>query len=569
MATPEIKTENISTDILIIGGGVSGLTAAITAKEQFPDLKVLVVDKAVASKGWAGKGTRTAGLISYVTQEDDPEEFVRYCVENLGYYANDQDLLRELAFSSRMLVENIEKWGGLLLKDDNNKIDYAKWPFPFGTAGIDPDLTLAFSKHAKKLGITFLDRVCVVDLLKDGERVSGACGFSIVDGTFYTLTASSVILASGTQGWNITPHWPETGLGIAAAYRAGAQMRNADFCNFFDFARVDQEHGWLYYGSHSGSHTAHDHLYNKHGENISQKYRPGLHTSTDALAIYIWYKETIAGNGPITADLKAFYEGGGGQFFKFHPKAFERYMRQHTIANFPHDTMKFEVVPGFLGELCCIRVDHSMMTTVPGLFGAGDIVSFGSARTGAGVHIHGTGFLNALFTSTKAGSAAAIAAKVVKGTGVKANVRADVTERIKKNTFAPLYRKDGVSPRDVIHAIQDIMAPVDYSVIKTESKMMEALSKLQEIRQELPLMAAQDFHELTKCIDAESMSICTEIFYKSSLERKETRGWHFRLDYPEMDNEHFLKWVVVQKVNDEMKVSLEDIPIHSYRYQPK
>ena len=84
-------------DLLIVGGGISGLSAAISAKEARPELDVLVIDRACASKGWAGKASRTTGLISYVTEEDDPEDFVRHCVEEIGFYLNDQDLLRDMA----------------------------------------------------------------------------------------------------------------------------------------------------------------------------------------------------------------------------------------------------------------------------------------------------------------------------------------------------------------------------------------------------------------------------------------------------------------------------------------
>ncbi|MCL6476903.1 MAG: FAD-dependent oxidoreductase [Peptococcaceae bacterium] len=566
------KDTTISTDILIIGGGISGLTTAITAKETDPDIEVLIIDKAVASRGWAGKGARTAGLLSFVTEKDDPEEFVKYCLDEIGFYLNDQNLLRDYAYNTRRLVERLECWGVSVLRDQNNKIDLAKWPFPFGTASIDPDMCQALSKYAKKMGVKFVDRLNAVDLLKEGRRVCGAYGFSLTDGTFYTLMASAVVLACGSQNYDITPIWCSTGFSQAAAYRAGAQMRNVEFGNMCDFARVDREKGYIYYGMHSGAHTAHDHLYTAEG-NISQKYRPGLHTSMDPLAAYAWYKETTAGNGPVVADMKAFYDGGGGQFFKFHPEAFRRYMRHHAIADYPFDTQRFEVVPGFVGEMSAVRVDGQMETTVSGLFAVGDSSGSGSARGGAAptppAKIHGMGIMNALYMGSKGGPAAVVHAKAIKNHGIQSNLPQTRINALKEKTFAPLNRKDGISPRDIIHKIQDAIAPVDYSMIKTEGRMKEALGIVKEIQQELPQMRAADLHELGKCIDAESMAICAEMFYMASLERKESRGFHFREDFPEQDNENWLKWIIVQNVNDEMKISLEDIPIGTYNYQPK
>ncbi len=124
-------------------------------------------------------------------------------------------------------------------------------------------------------------------------------------------------------------------------------MRNAEFGNMCDFARVDPE-GWLYYGVHGGAHIAHDHMIGANKENISEKYRPGLHSSMDPLAAFAWYKETLAGNGPVSVDLTDF---SGAAFFKFHPKAVAQMHREEVVANFP-ESKKFEIVPGFCGSQC-------------------------------------------------------------------------------------------------------------------------------------------------------------------------------------------------------------------------
>ncbi|MBT8342688.1 MAG: FAD-dependent oxidoreductase, partial [Desulfatitalea sp.] len=390
------RTENVhSTDILIIGGGIAGLTTAMSARESDPNIDILVVDKVVASKGWAGAAARTAGLISFVTHEDDPEDFVKYNLKQIGFYLNDQFLLRELAYSSRYLVERLGSWGVEILRDDQGRIDYAKWPFPWGTASIDPDMCTVMTRRLKKQGVRFMDKVNIVDLVKDGERVIGAVGFNVASGQFQIFRAKAVVLANGSQNYDVTTVWCSTGNAQATAYRAGAQMRNAEFGNMCDFARVDPK-GWIYYGVHGGAHIAHDHLFGANGENISQKHRPGLHSSMDPQAALAWYKETLAGNGPIYADITEF---SGADFFKFHPKAIAQMHREEEVANYP-ESRRFEVVPGFIGELSCIQVDHQMATSLPGLFAAGNAAGSGSARGGAAPtppgKIHGTGLLNAL-----------------------------------------------------------------------------------------------------------------------------------------------------------------------------
>ena len=235
---------------------------------------MLLVDQASASTGWAGMGSRTAGLLSFVTREDDPEDFIKYSLENIGFYLNDQNALRDYAYGSRMIPERLSQWGAEVSRDDKGRIDYAKWPFPFGTAAIDPDVCHALAKRAKQLGVRFLDHVAIVEFFTDGGHVKGAAGFSLGDGTFCVFEADAVVVAMGSQNYDIVEMWCGTGNGIRAAYLAGAEMRNVEFGNMCDFARVDAR-GWLYYGAHGAAHTAHDHLVNAKGENISQKYRPG------------------------------------------------------------------------------------------------------------------------------------------------------------------------------------------------------------------------------------------------------------------------------------------------------
>jgi succinate dehydrogenase / fumarate reductase flavoprotein subunit len=568
VAATENHDRAVITDVLVLGGGLAGLTTAITAKETDPGIDVLVVDRASASTGWAGMGSRTAGLLSFVTPEDDPEDFIKYCLENIGFYLNDQHALREYAYGSQMIPERLSQWGVEVLRDEKGKIAYAKWPFPFGTASVDPDMCHALAKRAKRLGVRFLDRVAVAELLADGGSIAGAAGFGLEDGVFHVFEAGSMVIAMGSQNFDIVEMWCGTGNGIRAAYLAGAEMRNVEFGNMCDFARVDPR-GWLYYGAHGAAHTAHDHLLNAKGENISQEYRPGLHTSMDPVAALAWYKETLAGNGPISVDLSEF---SGKAFFKFHPKAFALHEMAKRKADYP-ESDKFEVVPGFIGEMSCIRVNTQMETTVPGLFAAGNSAGSGSARGGAvptpPSKMHGMGIMNAVFMGTKAGPAAAVHAKALKAAGARLQVEPAELRATKERIFAPLRRADGLPPRNLIRKIQDAVAPVDYSIVKTESRMREALAKVLDAQKDLPRLVARDLHELARCVDAESMALEAEMFYRASLARMESRGFHLREDFPERDDARWLKWVVVKKQGEGMALRTDDIPLADYQYRPE
>lgn len=569
MSTYEVRTRRERADILIVGGGISGLSAAITASEAAPELDVLVVDKAVASRGFAGKAGRTTGLLSYVTEEDDPEEYVAHCVKEHGYYLNDQELLREMAYNGRRIVSTIAEWGVSISRDEQGEVAYAKWPTPWGTAAIDPDMCVALAKKAKSLGVRFLDHVAVTGLTKTDSRVTGAVGFDIRDGSVYAFEAGAVVLAAGDQDYLITTGWCGTGNGILVAYEAGAEMRNAEFGNMCDFARVAPD-GSVYYGAHGGAHIAHDHLYTKQ-ENISQKYRPGFHSSMDPVAAYAWYKETVAGNGPVFVDLSDF-ASKEGVLFQWHPTATVRRAVLAQKTN-PPENKRFDVVPGFLGEMSCVSVDHSMATTVPGLYCVGDNSGSGTARAGAVPtppgKIHGTGILNAFFTGMKGGPAAAQYARAIKAAGVEQKVTQQQVDEAIAPIFAPLEHGGSYDTRTALNDIQDIVAPVDYSLIKTEARLLKGLEEAIAWRAKLTDLKADDYHDALRCLDLQAMGLCAEMFFRASLERKETRGFHFREDYPETDNENWLKWIIIRKEGDGMALFTRDVPIDSYPVKPE
>jgi succinate dehydrogenase/fumarate reductase flavoprotein subunit len=144
----------------------------------------------------------------------------------------------------------------------------------------------------------------------------------------------------------------------------------------------------------------------------------------------------------------------------------------------------------------------------------------------------------------------------------------DQAKLLKERLFAPLNRSQGILPREFIPKIQDAVAPVDYSVIKTESRMREALAKVVSAQEDLPGLRARDLHELARCVDAESMALEAEMFYRASLARTESRGFHLREDFPERDDANWLKWVIVRRSDHEMVLHTERVPIEDYAYQP-
>ena len=224
------------------------------------------LDKVVA--GWGGKANKGGGNIVFMDEADGFDNVLDFHVHNVGDFLEDQDLLLDFAKESRPNLERLERWGVHIYRDDAGEPKYVRWlpEHPWRLAVLDQDLTLNMAKHARKLGVRFQDRVEIIDLLKDGDRVCGAIGFGMIDGECVVAQAGAVVLANGNQCYKLMPRWASAGgEGIAAAYRAGAAMRGAEFGNFIN---------WVFADTKEVCQGAEDVLTNNKGENISKRVRP-------------------------------------------------------------------------------------------------------------------------------------------------------------------------------------------------------------------------------------------------------------------------------------------------------
>jgi succinate dehydrogenase/fumarate reductase flavoprotein subunit len=224
------------------------------------------------------------------------------------------------------------------------------------------------------------------------------------------------------------------------------------------------------------------------------------------------------------------------------------------------------VMPGLNAELAPVEVDHQMATTVPGLFAIGDTSYAGSCIAGAVPappgRMRGSGLGFAVFSAVQCAPAAVSAARA--GAGAP---DAEQAEALTARLMAPLGRS-GPAPVELVHAVQDVMVPVGYSICKSAERMNEALERVLAIKARVPQLAADDPHHLAACHVAEAMVLGAELFYRASLVREETRGWHIREDFPERDDARFLKWIEIRNIGGEMALSLQDVPVDAYPLQP-
>ncbi len=563
----------LKTDILVVGGGIAGLAAAVAVKEESPATRVLVVEKNFS--GWAGQANKGAGIFMFLGPDDPVDRFLDYHTRNIGMFLEDQELLRVFASESQATIERLDSWCQAFCRSADGSLatDTFKPGLPWRLTAAELDTQMKVQRHAKRLGVEFLDKTMVVDVLKEQGRAAGAIGFSMLDGSCCLLCSKAVILATGGQSYRILSMWSGArGDGIAAAYRAGAQMRNAEFGSFMQLVNKRSKEPLL---------GAEDALYNAKGDFLST-WRREFEPDVDSVVGAVWYREMMAGNGPMVTHndenwllqhtTKHTEKGGHGDDA---PELWDRPKAEAFWGRLLSKTAEAdgrgpvsEVFPGFLGELSPVRVNHRMATTVPGLYAVGNTATSGSAMAGAVPASPGRVRGKALTSSTWMGIQAAAAVLEYAAEVPVGRPDADLAAALRTQIFAPLGRGTGVKPIDLVREVQAAIAPVGYSIYKKRERMEEALELVLQARERIPELAAEDPHYLAAAHEARAMVLCAEMYYRASLSREESRGWHLREDCPERDDRTWLKWILLEDRDGEMLLSTEDVPIDHYPFQP-
>ena len=200
-------------------------------------------------------------------------------------------------------------------------------------------------------------------------------------------------------------------------------------------------------------------------------------------------------------------------------------------------------------------VDTKCSTSLPGLYAAGD--SYGNMQSGSIYAAIGMALSGASVTGARAGVSAAEYAKQAE----KAEIAGEELERLKNIIYTPRDRKGGFSPGWVTRLLQNTMIPYYIMYIKKEDRLKAALTLVEFMRDHLvPKLTAKDPHELRLAHETKNMVLNAEMRLRASLFRTESRGCHYREDYPQRDDPNWLAWVLLKKEDGGMKTLKEPIP---------
>ena len=548
-----------TTDVLIVGGGLAGLSAAHGAKNS--GLDVLIVDRCYF--GYTGQSTRAGHGLCFMKPEDKAENLMYYAVvkNKDGLYLNDQEVLMETIKDEYVYLQEMEKYGAVFSHEEDGSIHgHKEYPQkPSSSTNVDLDLVTGITEEAKRRGIRLLERVYFTDLLKDEEtgRCIGALGFDMDTLETVIMQAKAVINAGNSLNYCPGGMFQMGADSQAAAYNIGAQFRNAEQCTYIDLNyRNTKEY---IYGMHMF-------LVNKDGVNISQIYAPDEFEEVSVELVEGMIKEVSEGRGPIYLDYSQMPPGIKDGFYQgqLMPKRLGVYGWLYHKNGEPGPKPEVSVDLKFLTQ--SLRVDKNIQTSVEGLWAPGNISMYGSAYGG---WIHGDGVGWAMRSGLRAGKCAgAYALEHDHGT-IDPQQIIDMKERV----YKPLEHKSGTLPSEFLNEYGTILLRPEYTIRKTEATIKECIARLDDLLERFNkevYVPEGDGHYLGKANEVWANILITKVVFEACLARKESRGAAIRADYPDRDDEHWLKWVIVEKGEDgKPHAHYERIPFERYPMKPE
>ena len=519
---------NFESDILVVGTGGAGLRAAIEADER--GASVVAVSKAPAGMNnatvVAGGGFRAA--IEGFTSEEHYEDTLR-----VGNRLNDRRLVEVFAGEGGMRVLELKRFG-VEMRVRRGGISVGETP---GLMGLG--MTKPMVEHLRSRGVRIVENVILTRLLLSDGVVVGAVGYDSHDDSPVVFSAKAVVLATGGAGalYKRTDcPLRTTGDGYSLAYRAGARLRDMEFVQFFPVALAEPGLPPYLIG---GPFSEEGRIVNRLGEEIPVKHgvteRPLVLKSRGPLSIAIM-REIQAGNGVDGAVLLDAREPvkryADEDWFKT-----QRYAQRLARLGAAEKPLKIAPICHF--NMGGVVANEDGDTGVPGLYAAGEVV--GGVH---GANRHGGNALTAITVfGARAGEAAAAYAEDRSLVGVDSLAEPELSR------YADLRSSErGVSPGVLMSRLRELMWE-KVGIIRGESRLKEALSELREIIEGASSLKASNGGEMREALEVPMAVDVAEMIVMAALERRESRGAHFREDYP-FEDECWLKVVVVERGGD-------------------
>jgi succinate dehydrogenase / fumarate reductase, flavoprotein subunit len=584
---------SFSYDVLIIGAGGAGLRAAIEAANS--GVSVGLICKSLLGK--AHTVMAEGGMAAALANNDDRDSWKVHFADTMrgGQYVNNWRMAEIHAKEAPERVRELEAWGAVFDRTPDGRINqrnfgghrYPRLAHVGDRTGLELIRTL--QDHTTYLGVTVHMEHTIVDLILDDGRIAGALGYDRKSGNFHVFAAKAVILATGGIGraYQVTSNsWEGTGDGHALAYRAGAELIDMEFVQFHPTGMVwplsvkgilvtegvrgeggvlknsegrrfmfddipdnykpqtaaDAEEGWRYTQGDKSARRPPELLTRDHvARCIVREVKEGRGSPHGGVYLDIaWIKEKL---------------GNAEEHIK--RKLPSMYHQFKQLADLDITKEPMEVGPTTHYVMGGVRVDaDSQMSTIPGLFAAGECASGinGANRLG------GNSLSDLIVFGKRAGEYASAWARE----HPQPRLDDGAVDRAQKVALDPFERgTGGENPYLVQQDLQVTMQNL-VGIVRNEQEMQLALEKIAELRARaarVGVCGRRDYHAgWHTALDVRNLLAVSEAVTLSALERRESRGGHFRDDYPDKREEFSKLNVMVKEVSGAMKVARISLP---------
>jgi succinate dehydrogenase / fumarate reductase flavoprotein subunit len=557
-------------DVLVIGAGGAGLRAAIEASAA--GVSVGLICKSLLGK--AHTVMAEGGIAAALGNVDERDNWKVHFSDTMrgGQYINNWRMAELHAREAPDRVRELEAWGAVFDRTKDGKIlqrnfgghRYPRLAHVGDRTGLEMIRTL--QDHGVHQGMEVHMECTIVSLLKDGDRIVGAFGYEREHGRFKLFRAKAVILATGGIGraYKITSNsWEGTGDGHALAYRAGAELIDMEFIQFHPTGMVwpPSVRGILVTEGVRGEGGV---LRNKEGrrfmfDDIPENYRsqtadneeegwrytqgdknsrrPPELLTRDHVARCIM-REVKAGRGSphggVFLDISWIKEKLPNAAVHIKKKLPSMYHQFKELADIDITAVPMEVGPTTHYIMGGVRVDSdTQMSTIPGLFAAGEC----AAGINGANRLGGNSLSDLLVFGQRAGQYAAKYAKE-NSLGKIDNGQVD---QVAGEALKPFDRGgNGQGPFQVQYDLQETMQNL-VGIVRWEDEMQKALTELAKLRERAKNVGATGNRDYNPgwhtALDLDNLLTVSEAITRSALERKESRGGHFREDFPNKEND--------------------------------
>ena len=549
------KVARVEADLLILGMGAAAQLCALYAHDENPDLNILIATKALKGKG--GCSRMVQGGFNVVLNPADSHD--KHLMDTLkgGQYINDQDLAKTLVEQATPTIKELEtRFGCFFDRNPDGSIHQKAFAGQsFDRTVHKGDLTgieiiSRVTEQVMKRRIRVLEECRGVELLLDetGRTVTGALLLDMRTGEFIVAEAAATLVATGGGPTHYRFHapGPEKSVdGLGMLYRAGAVMKDMEMLQFHPTGLIVP--GSVVAGAllEEGLRGAGAHLFNGNGERYMKTYAPDVaERATRDVVSRSSYLEMLAGRACPEGGVQIDASHLGADFvLKNFPGMAER------CRQFDYDLARGRVPVSpsahfFMGGAV---IDVGCRSTLEKLFVAGE--------DAGGVHganrLGGNGICDSSVYGRQAGKS--LAKYLRNGNlAIQPTRRGQVEETIALLT-APLARTKGTNPFEVRKRIQELNWN-KVGVARNEKELTEALAEIEscaEAVDQLKVTGGPAYNMMyTAAVDLRSMIDVSRMVAASALERQETRGAHFRQDFPKQNDGYGLFNILLTRGED-------------------